>query len=155
MVSIPFTCPCGPCEDLLTNSCFELNGIDSRDDSEWWKSWGAKTQAVPICGAKTGGGDSSSANGGMKVKFSGYFRQVKCQKVIEKFFQQMLFFGQIRPKCGSFLRQVPPKISKKIEFSVSISAVCDNIWGGFFPRSLWDLISTQKSFFDGQKLFCP
>ena len=76
-------------------------------------SWGAKTQAVTICGLKTGEGDSSSANGGMKVKISGYFRQIKCQKVIEKFFQQMLFFGQIRPKCGSFLRQVPPKISKK------------------------------------------
>ena len=96
---------------------------------------GAKTQAVTICGAKTGGGDSSSANGGMKVKFSGYFRQVKCQKVIEKFFQQMLFFGQIRPKCGSFLRQVPPKISKKIEFLVSISAIFNKIWGLFFPEA--------------------
>ena len=86
--------------------------------------WGAKTQAVTICGLQTGEEDRFSGNGGMKVKFSGYFRQVKCQKVIENFFQQMLFFGQIRPKCGSFLRQVPPKISKKIEFSVKISVVC-------------------------------
>ena len=86
--------------------------------------WGAKTLAVTICGLQTGQRDSSSENGGMKLKFSGYLCQVKCQKVIENFFQQMLFFGQIRPKCGSFLRQVPPKISKKIEFSVKISVVC-------------------------------
>jgi len=102
-------------------------------------AWGAKTQAVTICRLKTGQGDSSSANGGMKVKFSGYFRQVKCQKVIEKNFQQMLFFGQIRPKCGPFLRQVPPKISKKIEFSVKKSAIFGKLFRLFFPKSLWDL----------------
>ena len=107
-----------------------------------------EAQLVP----KTAKAHNFVGNRSTMLKLSGIIRPFIDQKMGKLFFSTNVVFWPILANFWNFLKKMVENVRKKFHNLAKISAIFDKIWGGFFPRSLWDPIDHQKFFWCSKKI---